>query len=56
LNIRCVTAYAFSIENFKRSSEEVNALMDLAEEKMLELCEHGWVTRSFCVSSSHFMT
>ena len=41
LNIRCVSAYAFSIENFKRSPEEVNALMDLAEMKLLELCQHG---------------
>ena len=42
LNIRCVSAYAFSIENFKRPVEEVDALMKLAEEKLLELCQHGW--------------
>ena len=36
LNVRCVSAYAFSIENFKRSPGEVEALMDLAEEKLLE--------------------
>ncbi|KAF8815806.1 Di-trans-poly-cis-decaprenylcistransferase [Phlegmacium glaucopus] len=41
LNIRCVSAYAFSIENFKRPEEEVAALMKLAEEKLLELCQHG---------------
>ncbi|KAI0636762.1 Di-trans-poly-cis-decaprenylcistransferase [Trametes polyzona] len=41
LNVRCVSAYAFSIENFKRSSDEVTALMDLAEEKLLELCRRG---------------
>ncbi|KAI8989641.1 Di-trans-poly-cis-decaprenylcistransferase [Trametes punicea] len=41
LNVRCVSAYAFSIENFKRSPEEVNALMTLAEEKLLELCQKG---------------
>jgi ditrans,polycis-polyprenyl diphosphate synthase len=41
LNIRCVSAYAFSIENFKRSPEEVDALMDLAEEKLLEICGQG---------------
>jgi ditrans,polycis-polyprenyl diphosphate synthase len=41
LNIRCVSAYAFSIENFKRPEEEVKALMKLAEEKLLELCQHG---------------
>ena len=43
LNVRCVSAYAFSIENFKRSPEEVEALMDLAEEKLLELCQEGYV-------------
>ncbi|KAH9901598.1 Di-trans-poly-cis-decaprenylcistransferase [Cubamyces lactineus] len=41
LKVRCVSAYAFSIENFKRSPEEVNALMDLAEAKLLELCQRG---------------
>jgi undecaprenyl diphosphate synthase len=44
LNIRCVTVYAFSIENFKRTPEEVEALMDLAESKLLELVQHGCVT------------
>lgn len=43
LNVRCVSTYVFAIENFKRSPEEVNALMALAEEKLLELCQHGWV-------------
>ncbi len=33
LGVKWVTVYAFSIENFKRSSEEVDALMLLAEEK-----------------------
>ncbi|EPB79296.1 putative di-trans,poly-cis-decaprenylcistransferase [Ancylostoma ceylanicum] len=32
-----VTVYAFSIENFKRSSEEVDGLMKLAEEKFAKL-------------------
>ncbi|KAI0647257.1 Di-trans-poly-cis-decaprenylcistransferase [Trametes meyenii] len=41
LNVRCVSAYAFSIENFKRSPEEVAALMSLAEDKLLELCQKG---------------
>ncbi|KAF9038683.1 Decaprenyl diphosphate synthase-like protein [Panaeolus papilionaceus] len=41
LNIHCVSVYAFSIENFKREADEVNALMQLAEEKLLELCGHG---------------
>jgi len=33
LGIKEVTVYAFSIENFKRSKEEVSCLMDLAREK-----------------------
>jgi ditrans,polycis-polyprenyl diphosphate synthase len=44
LGIRCVSAYAFSIENFKRAPEEVDALMSLAEEKLLELCQQGFAS------------
>jgi ditrans,polycis-polyprenyl diphosphate synthase len=39
LGVRAVTVYAFSIENFKRSPEEVELLMNLAKEKLLLLCE-----------------
>ncbi|XP_064111622.1 dehydrodolichyl diphosphate synthase complex subunit DHDDS-like isoform X2 [Macrobrachium nipponense] len=39
LGINEVTAYAFSIENFKRSKHEVNGLMDLAAEKFAKLLE-----------------
>ena len=38
LGIRCVSVYAFSIENFKRPEVEVHALMQLAESSLLELC------------------
>ncbi|XP_067634832.1 dehydrodolichyl diphosphate synthase complex subunit DHDDS [Eurosta solidaginis] len=48
LGIKEVTTFAFSIENYKRSAEEVNGLLDLAREKfgkiLLEerkLEEHG---------------
>ncbi|EAU85142.1 dehydrodolichyl diphosphate synthetase [Coprinopsis cinerea okayama7 len=41
LGVSCVTVYAFAIDNFKRSPEEVDALMHLAETKLVELCEHG---------------
>ena len=41
--MKCVTVFAFSIENFKRSEEEVDALMELAETKLLELTKHGYV-------------
>lgn len=43
LKVKCVTVFAFSIENFKRSEDEVDALMELAESKLLELTEHGYV-------------
>lgn len=39
LGIQEVTVYAFSIENFKRSKEEVNTLMELAKEKYKRLLE-----------------
>ncbi|KAL4248480.1 Alkyl transferase [Abortiporus biennis] len=41
LGVRCVSVYAFALDNFKRSPDEVDALMNLAETKLLELCEHG---------------
>jgi len=41
LNIRCVTVYAFAINNFKRTPGEVEALMNLAESKLLELTQNG---------------
>ncbi len=33
--------YAFSIENFKRSKYEVDALMEMAKIKMTQLSQHG---------------
>lgn len=41
LGVRCVSVYAFAIENFKRSQDEVDALMALAEDKLTEMCKHG---------------
>ncbi|KAI0053365.1 Prenyltransf-domain-containing protein [Auriscalpium vulgare] len=49
LGIRCVSVYAFSIDNFKRSQEEVDGLMHLAEVRLLELCEHGGVLQEYGV-------
>ena len=40
LGIEVVTVYAFSIENFKRSPEEVDGLMELAKEKFDKLIQH----------------
>jgi ditrans,polycis-polyprenyl diphosphate synthase len=37
LGVEVVTVYAFSIENFKRSPDEVSTLMRLAAEKFEEL-------------------
>ncbi|XP_072036067.1 dehydrodolichyl diphosphate synthase complex subunit DHDDS-like isoform X1 [Amphiura filiformis] len=39
LGITEVTVYAFSIENFKRSKEEVDGLMELAKQKFKRLLE-----------------
>ncbi|XP_050678997.1 dehydrodolichyl diphosphate synthase complex subunit DHDDS [Leptidea sinapis] len=39
LGIPEVTVYAFSIENFKRTEEEVNSLMDLARDKFTRLLD-----------------
>ena len=42
LGVKCVTVFAFSIENFKRSKDEVDALMELAENKLLEIAQQGY--------------
>jgi len=39
LGILQVTVYAFSVENFKRSKEEVDGLMELAREKFSRLLQ-----------------
>ncbi|CAH0629058.1 unnamed protein product [Chrysodeixis includens] len=39
LGVPEATVYAFSIENFKRNKDEVNALMDLARDKFQRLLE-----------------
>ena len=44
LDIREVTVYAFSIENFKRSQNEVDGLMVLAKQKFEKLLEERWVS------------
>ena len=41
LGVETVTVYAFSIENFKRSQEEVDTLMDLAKIKFTQLFQKG---------------
>ena len=39
--VKVMTIYAFSIENFKRSRYEVDALMSLMKLKLSQLSEHG---------------
>ena len=39
LGVVAVTVFAFSIENFKREPEEVDALMALCEEKLRRMCD-----------------
>jgi ditrans,polycis-polyprenyl diphosphate synthase len=39
--VKVVTIYAFSIENFKRSKFEVDALMEMARVKLQQMAQHG---------------
>ncbi|KAG9315859.1 putative undecaprenyl diphosphate synthase-domain-containing protein [Chiua virens] len=43
LRIHCVTVYAFAIENFKRPEEEVDTIMKLAEERLVEMAQCGYI-------------
>jgi ditrans,polycis-polyprenyl diphosphate synthase len=45
LQIRTVTVYAFSIENFKRSRSEVETLMDLADKKLNRMLTGEWIEK-----------
>lgn len=35
--------YAFAIENFNRPKEEVDTLMKLAEERLVEIAQRGYI-------------
>ena len=50
LGITEMTVYAFSIENFKRSKEEVDGLMELAKQKVAKLLEERCVYMYICRS------
>lgn len=41
--VKEVTVFAFSIENYKRSKNEVDGLMKIAAEKLLELMNMEYV-------------
>ncbi|KAG8477773.1 hypothetical protein CXB51_027727 [Gossypium anomalum] len=47
--VRYVTVYAFSIENFKRSPEEVQSLMDLMLEKIEEILKEQSIVNRYGV-------
>nr|AWK98403.1 dehydrodolichyl diphosphate synthase 1 [Tripterygium wilfordii] len=49
LGVRYVTIYAFSIDNFKRSPEEVQSLMDLMQEKIEGLIEKESIVNRYGV-------
>ena len=51
LDIKCVTIYVFSIENFSRPPEEVNALMEMARGRFHDLAQQGWVRHDYSDSS-----
>ena len=40
LGVRHVSAFAFAIDNFRRDPDEVSALMDLAEDKLVAIVEN----------------
>ncbi|KAK9825746.1 hypothetical protein WJX74_003947 [Apatococcus lobatus] len=49
LGIACVSVYAFSIENFRRSPTEVDTLMGLAEQKLGELMQESSLIQKYGV-------
>ncbi|KAJ7090386.1 Decaprenyl diphosphate synthase-like protein [Mycena belliarum] len=49
LEIRCVSAYAFAMDNFRRSPQEVDDLMHLAHDKLMEMSQHGQILEEYGV-------
>ncbi|WVW84619.1 di-trans,poly-cis-decaprenylcistransferase [Kwoniella bestiolae CBS 10118] len=49
LRIRAVSVYAFAIDNFNRSENEVSTLMRLAKDRLAELCQHGALLEEYGV-------
>ncbi|KAK0555976.1 cis-prenyltransferase [Tilletia horrida] len=47
--LECISVYAFAIDNFKRTQEEVDALMELASDRLIELASHGQIIAKHCV-------
>ncbi|XP_051145482.1 dehydrodolichyl diphosphate synthase CPT3-like [Andrographis paniculata] len=49
LNVKCVTIYAFSIDNFKRRPDEVQSTMELIQEKIEALLEKESIVNHYGV-------
>ena len=49
MGIKEVTLYSFSIENFKRSNEEVNGLMKLTEKILAKLVKQKYALESIFI-------
>ncbi|CAG99812.1 ditrans,polycis-polyprenyl diphosphate synthase [Kluyveromyces lactis] len=45
--MKVATVFAFSIENFKRSTFEVNWLMELAKDKIKQISQHGELAEQY---------
>lgn len=45
--VNTATVFAFSIENFRRSSKEVDHIMRLAREKIKQIAEHGEIAQKY---------
>lgn len=42
-----MTVYAFAIENFNRPKDEVDTIMNLAEKRLVEMAQYGYVCLFF---------
>ena len=49
LGVEAVTVFAFSIDNFKRTDDEVKTLMDLAATKLAEMVQEGDIVQQYGV-------
>lgn len=56
LGVQCVSVYAFSIDNYNRSPDEVDTLMRLAEEKLGHMLQVGSPDRSAGLKRSGSLT
>lgn len=50
LGVKYISVYAFSLDNFQRSADEVGSLMHLAEAKYQELAQVGSCVHKCCLT------